>query len=297
MTTNVSTGLFYSRSTASMQKLQAQFDRLNEQVSTGKKLLAPSDDSVGYQRLQVINRANADGVQDAANVTLAQASLQQAGSTLSQMTERLQRASELVLQGKNGTNSDTAKAAIATELEGILQSIVTLANAKDARGMPMFGGKDIGAAVTPGAAGALGFAEGKAAAMPLGDGQRVEVTVNAKEFLATKDGADLGSAITAMVAALRAGEALPEDAADTLGTVADQVVATQASLGAREVRVDLFAAQLKTAADDREVLRAGIEDADPTETIVQLQKTMTILQATQASFSKLSSLSLFDYLR
>lgn len=297
MTANVSTGLFYNRSTASMQKLQAQFDRLNEQVSTGKKLLTPSDDSVGYQRLQVINRANADGVQDAANVTLAQASLQQAGSTLSQMTERLQRASELVLQGKNGTNSDAAKSAIATELEGILQSIVTLANAKDARGMPMFGGKDTGAAVTPGAAGAMSFAEGKAAAMPLGDGQRVEVTVNAKEFLATKDGADLGSAITAMVAALRAGEALPEDAADTLGIVADQVVSTQASLGAREVRVDLYAAQLKTAADDREVMRAGIEDADPTETIVQLQKTMTILQATQASFSKLSSLSLFDYLR
>jgi len=297
MTANISTGLFYSRSTASMQKLQAQFDRLNEQVSTGKKLLTPSDDSVGYQRLQVINRANADGVQDAANVKLAQATLQQAGSALSQMTERLQRASELVLQGKNGTSSDTAKAAIATELEGILESIVSLANGRDARGMPLFGGKDTGAAVTPGAGGALSFAEGKAAAMPIGDGQHVEATVNAQEFLAVKDGADLGSAIAAMVAALRAGETVPADAADTLTTVADQVTATQASLGAREARVDLHAAQLKTAADDREVMRSGIEDADPTETIVQLQKTMTILQATQASFSKLSSLSLFDYLR
>ena len=297
MTTNISTGLFYNRSTASMQKLQAQFDRLNEQVSTGKKLLAPSDDSIGYQRLQVIARANADGVQDASNVKLAQATLQQAGSSLSQMTERLQRASELVLQGKNGTNSDTAKAAIATELEGILESIVSLANGRDARGMPMFGGQDIGAAVTPGAGGALSFAEGKAAAMPIGDGQQVEVTVNAKDFLAVQNSGDLGSAIAAMVAALRAGETIPTDAADTLAAIADQVTATQASLGAREVRVDLHAAQLKTAADDREVMRSGIEDADPTETIVQLQKTMTILQATQASFSKLSSLSLFDYLR
>ncbi|OWK30703.1 flagellin [Sphingomonas mucosissima] len=297
MSNNISTGLFYSRSTASMQKLQAQFDRLNEQVSTGKKLLAPSDDSVGYQRLQVIGRANADGVQDAANVKLAQATLQQAGSSLSQMNERLQRASELVLQGKNGTNSDTAKAAIATELQGILESVVALANGKDARGMPLFGGKDADAAVTKGSGSALRFAEGKAAAMPIGDGQSVEATVNARDFLATKDGADLGSAIAAIVAALRAGETLPSDAADTLATVADQVTATQASLGAREARVDLHAAQLKTAANDREVMRAAIEDADPTETIVQLQKTMTILQATQASFSKLSSLSLFSYLR
>jgi flagellar hook-associated protein 3 FlgL len=31
--------------------------------------------------------------------------------------------------------------------------------------------------------------------------------------------------------------------------------------------------------------------------VVELQKTMTILSATQASFTKLSALSLFDYLR
>lgn len=297
MSANISTNLFFNRSTASMQKLQAQFDRLNEQVSTGKKLLAPSDDSVGYQRLQVINRANADGAQDAANVKLAQATLQGAGSNLTQMTERLQRASELVIQGRTGTNSDTAKAAIATELEGILESVIALANGRDARGMPLFGGKDDGAAVARGAGGALAFAEGKAAAMPIGDGQSVDATVNARDFLAVKDSGDLGSAITAMVAALRAGETIPESAADTLATVADQVTATQASLGAREARVDLQAAQIKSAADDRELARAGIEDADPTETIVQLQKTMTVLQATQASFSKLSSLSLFDYLR
>lgn len=297
MSVNLSTNQFYNRSSASMQKLQAQFDRLNEQVSTGKKLLAPSDDSVGYQRLQGINRANADGAQDLANVKLAQATLQQAGSSVTSMSERLQRASELVIQGRNGTNSPAAKQAIATELASIMESIVTLANGKDARGLPLFGGKDDGPAVTAGATGALGFAEGKAAAMPIGDGQTVEATVNAREFLAVKDGDDLGTAMAAIIGALRADEPIPDGAVDTLNTVADQVTATQASLGAREVRVDLQAAQLKTAADDREMVRADIEDADPTETIVQLQKTMTILQATQASFSKLSSLSLFSYLR
>ena len=298
MAVNLSTNLFYSRTTASMQKLAAQFDNLNEQISTGKKLIAPSDDSVGYQRLQVINRANADGVQDAANVTIAQSVLQQAGTSLSQMTEQLQRASELVIQAKTGTNSASAADAIATELEGILQSIVSLANGKDARGMPLFGGKDAdAAAVTLGAGGSLGFAEGKAAAMPIGDGQSVEATVNAKDFLSVEGGGDLGSALTTIVAALRADATVPEGASDTLTAVSDQVVATQTSLGAREARVDLQAAQIKSAADDREVTRSGIEDADVTETVIELQKTMTILQATQASFSKLSSLSLFDYLR
>ncbi|WP_085808271.1 flagellar hook-associated protein FlgL [Sphingomonas sp. TZW2008] len=295
MSVNLSTSLFYDRSTSTMQALQSKFDTFNEQISTGKKLLKPSDDSVGYQRLQGIQRANADGVQDAANVKLAQSTLQQAGTTLTQMTDRLQRAAELVVQAKSGTNSASAKAAIATELDGILQSVVSLANAKDARGMPLFGGKDDGAAATRNGDG-LTFAIGKAPAMPLGDGQSVEATVNAKDFLATPT-SDIAAALTAIVTALRADEEVPEGASDTLDTVADQVIGTQASLGARAARVDLFAAQLKSAADDREVARSGIEDADPTETIVELQKTMTILQATQASFSKLSSLSLFDYLR
>ena len=50
-------------------------------------------------------------------------------------------------------------------------------------------------------------------------------------------------------------------------------------------------------ADDREAKRSGLEDTDITTTVVELQKTMTILSATQASFTKLSALSLFDYLR
>jgi flagellar hook-associated protein 3 FlgL len=41
----------------------------------------------------------------------------------------------------------------------------------------------------------------------------------------------------------------------------------------------------------------ALEDTDVTTAVTQLQKTLTILQATQASFTKLTSLSLFDYLR
>lgn len=295
MSVNLSTSLFYGRATGTMQALQSKLDTLYNQASTGKKLIAPSDDSVGYERLQGIIRANVDGVQDSANVKIAQSVLQQAGTALTQITDQLQRASELVIQGKTGTNSPSARAAIATELEGILASVVSLANSKDARGTPLFGGKDGDAAVTSDG-GELRFAEGKAAAIPIGDGQSVDATVNAETFLRT-DAGDLGSAIVAMVAALRAGEEVPASAADALTAIATETTATQASLGARAARVDIQAAQIGAAADDREIARTGIEDADITATITELQKTMTILQATQASFSKLSGLSLFDYLR
>ena len=83
----------------------------------------------------------------------------------------------------------------------------------------------------------------------------------------------------------------------TIAIDTSAVGGTHASLGARAARVDLVAGQLTTAAADREDTRSGIEDVDVTKTITELQKTMTILQATQSSFSRLSSLSLFDYLK
>ena len=77
----------------------------------------------------------------------------------------------------------------------------------------------------------------------------------------------------------------------------DQVGSTRTSIGARAFRMDLEAERLAEVDDMRESTRSGIEDVNPATAIAELQKTLTILQATQASFSKLTSLSLSDYLR
>ena len=79
--------------------------------------------------------------------------------------------------------------------------------------------------------------------------------------------------------------------------IRDSVATVQASVGAREARVELQQGLQQAASTDRAQLRSSIEDVDPVETITKLQQTMTVLQATQASFTKLSSLSLFDYLK
>ena len=53
----------------------------------------------------------------------------------------------------------------------------------------------------------------------------------------------------------------------------------------------------REAQTDRTELRSSLEDVDVTQAYTELSKTMTILTATQTSFSKLSQLSLFNYLR
>ncbi|MCK9826141.1 hypothetical protein NOCD_21865, partial [Nocardioides cavernae] len=106
--------------------------------------------------------------------------------------------------------------------------------------------------------------------------------------------------LAAIATALQSDDFTP-DALDTsladISAASDQVSTVQASLGARAARVDLETSRLKDTGVDREATRSALEDTDIPTAVVELQKTMTILSATQASFSKLSSLSLFDYLR
>ncbi|WP_375270311.1 flagellar hook-associated protein FlgL [Sphingomonas sp.] len=309
MSVSLSAGGFYGRSAASMNALTQRAEVLQTQVSTGRKLQAPSDDPVAYQRLQSLRTAGANDVAFGANVKIAQSVLAQADSTLGSIGEQLQKANELVVQAGNGTLSADAKKAIATQLKDVLSSIVGLANARDARGAPLFGGSEVLAAgqaetpaVTQVASGALAFAAGQPTAIPIGDGQTVQPSVAAGDVLKLKGadgkaGRDLGEVLTAMVATLEAGGAPSTDDVADLSAIAAQNTQAQASVGARAVRVDLQAAYFTQVSTDRETARSDMEDVDVTTAITELQKTMTILSATQASFSKLSSLSLFDYIR
>ena len=104
-----------------------------------------------------------------------------------------------------------------------------------------------------------------------------------------------------VAAALEAGEALSDEdgaaAIDDLASANAQIAAARGAAGARAARIDLLQAQATEVAADREAERSGLEDTDIAAAFADLQQTLTVLQATQASFGKLSQLSLFDYLR
>ena len=296
----LSSSLFYDRTSASMSSLTAQAQTLQDQISTGKKLTAASDDVVAYQQLRAIAAATADGTADAANIGVAQTRLTGADTTLTAITTQLQRASELAVQARNGTLNDSDRASIATELGTIADTIASLANTQDANGQPLFGGADTGAAVVTNADGTHTLAGSATPSVPIGAGQSVVPGENATAVLGLPGGRNMIDMIAGLAATLKAGgdtSAALGDAMADLTAATTQVSDVQASLGARGARLDLVSAQLTTAATQRETRRSALEDTDVTQAITDLQKTMTVLQATQASFTKLSSLSLFDYLK
>lgn len=271
------TSYFFDRNRDRMTALTSAADRLQQQIATGKKLTTASQDAAGWQRLQGLVQAKSDAGAYNANITLAQAVLAQTDSTLGSVQTQLQRANELTIRANSGVLSVTDRAAIAEELDTIVADLASLADTKDVRGQPLF--------------------DATAAPIPLGDGISVYANSDRAAVFGT-----IGAALAAFATQIRTGDGsnVAADSAVALDAIKDSitgVAAQQGSVGARAARIELFAATAQDVATMVEGQRSSIEDVDWTTAIADLQKTMTILDATQASFAKLSQLSLFDYIR
>jgi len=105
---------------------QQQTDLL--QLATGRKINQPSDDPAGAAQLvqNLDQQSQADSFQRSMSSVNGQ--LSTADSTLNSVTTALQRAISLGTEGANGTLSDSDRASVATEVQGIQAQLISLAN-------------------------------------------------------------------------------------------------------------------------------------------------------------------------
>lgn len=296
----ISSNLMFDRSATRMSALMSTATKLQTQIATGKKINTPSENVAVAQQIAEFDRKDADAASYATNLKLSESLLKQADSTLGSITDQLQRATELVTQAATGTLSDANRRVIGGELSAVVDALVGLGNAKDLRGQPLFGSAAGTDAVIRNANGSFTYnAAPKLSEIPIGDGVTIQATETASRIFNSSAGDTLAQ-LAQLAAALQTGgdqSAAARAAIDPLKTASDQVSVVQASVGARAARVDLQQGLLANANLDRAELRSSMEDVDVTEAYAELSKTMTILSATQQSFSKLSQLSLFNYLR
>lgn len=303
-TMRVTTAQSFDRPTLMMASLNKQADTLQTQIATGSKIAAPSDGASGWQQLAGLKRAGADDKAYAANIKTAQSLLADTESALDAVTTQLQRAKAFAVQANSQTLTPEARASILKDVEAIIADLMGVANQTDSRGHPLFGGAAGEAAFAKQADGSIAYVGAdEAITVPVGDGVSIAAAeTGARAFggiAGTNGTTDMFAILTAFAAALApdAPEGGIDVAMDDLDAALAQVDTTRASVGARAFRMDLEAERITDAGIAREATRSGIEDVDTSEAITQLQKTLTVLQATQASFTKLTSLSLFDYLR
>ncbi len=136
----VSTYGSFLNSLHAMQRLQEALDSRQRQISSGRRILQPSDDPIGSARSIELGEALSRLEQFERNGTIAGNRLSQEEAALTSVNNVLQRVRELSLQANNATQSNETRNLIALEMREQLNNLVQIANQKDGSGSYLFAG-------------------------------------------------------------------------------------------------------------------------------------------------------------
>ncbi|WP_420600140.1 flagellar hook-associated protein FlgL [Neptuniibacter sp.] len=136
----ISTQQVFISNVDNITKTNADLFKTQQQLSTGKNVLQPSDDPLASAQIQKFKKEIARTEQFAGNIEVAQRRLSLEEETIEQVNNLSIRLRELAIQGKNGTLTSTDRVAIASEVGEIVKSLDSLMNTKDVQGEFLFSG-------------------------------------------------------------------------------------------------------------------------------------------------------------
>ncbi|EAR63095.1 flagellar hook-associated protein FlgL [Neptuniibacter caesariensis] len=136
----ISTQQVFLNNIDNISKTSADVFKTQQQLSTGKKVLQPSDDPLASAQIQKFKKEIARTEQYNSNIEVSERRLQLEENTIEQINNQSIRLRELTIQGKTGTLNDTDRAAIASEVDQIIKSLDGLMNTKDVQGEFLFSG-------------------------------------------------------------------------------------------------------------------------------------------------------------
>jgi flagellar hook-associated protein 3 FlgL len=136
----ISTSQMYDMSVARMSEQQNALNKTQQQVSTGRRILTPSDDPAASASAVQVSQLDTMNAQFQKNRDYAKNSLGIEDGILQQVSDLIVNAKSLATSAGNGTLANSDRADIATELKGQLQQLLGLANSKDGAGNYLFAG-------------------------------------------------------------------------------------------------------------------------------------------------------------
>ncbi|MDX2505217.1 MAG: flagellar hook-associated protein FlgL [Gammaproteobacteria bacterium] len=322
----IATSTVYSQGVTAINTQNFKLNKTMMQLSTGKRIVVPSDDPAGAARVLGLNQAKSRTGQFQDNISTVKSSLQIEETALNGAVNSLQRIRELSIQANNDTYNATQRSDIALEIQEQLEAITSFANTTNGNGEFLFGGFDnrdapfvnnSGTIEYQGDQGQQFLQIGATRQIASGD-NGFDVFMNIKGT--TKiDPANLSPmSVFAVVGELEAVLSTNQGLVDppppavpvttetfhdsmsriignidqALGHVADAQAAIGARLNATESQENVnedYLVQLASTLSDT-------QDLDYTEAISRLQQQQIGLQASQQTFTKIQGLSLFNFL-
>ncbi|HEY6897305.1 MAG TPA: flagellar hook-associated protein FlgL [Rhodocyclaceae bacterium] len=136
----VSTGMIFNAGNGGIQSRTSDLLKTQQQISSGRRMLTPSDDPVAAARALELQQAQSINNTQGSTRTDAKNSLGLVDNQLGSASDLLTRIHELTVQAGNAALSDQDRQSIATELRSRYQELLGIANSTDGAGRYLFGG-------------------------------------------------------------------------------------------------------------------------------------------------------------
>lgn len=316
----VTTSQIFNSGSRGIQRNQSDLFKLQNQLSTGRRILAPEDDPVAASQALVVTQSRGINAQYLDNQGSARDQLSLVENKLNSVGQELQNIFERTVQAGNGTLSSEQRGMIAQELRGSLDNVVSLANSQDGNGLYIFSGFQahtepfaVAGNPSPYSLGSqyLGYqGDDGQRLLQVSPSQEMAITETGSEvFMRVRDGQgnltgrSMFDSIKNLIDTLdpaTAGVTLDQNAyrqaMNDMNAVVAHVSRVRTSVGARLASLDSLQSSAQDLNLQYDQRLSELQDLDYSKAISDLSQQQIQLEAAQKSFKQTSQLSLFDIL-
>jgi flagellar hook-associated protein 3 FlgL len=306
VSTRITTGMVQRSVLADLNRVSERLTRTQEKIASNREITRPSDDPFNTSRALALRESLEGTQQYQRNVLDAQGWQEASEQALSQITESVEKARELLVQGSSDSADDAAREAIAKEVDQLIAGIKQSANATY-KGRYVFSGTRTDQAPYPmpePAAPARDTFHGVSVQIErqIGPGVTMEVSVNAGDVLGGGQVAgDTGllSVLRTVADHLRAGDgaALRDTDLSAVDKGLDDLLGVRALNGSRQNRLDSALSRLSQVEESTLSQLSETEDADIAKVLVEFNSQQAAYQAALKAGANIVQVSLMDFLR
>lgn len=298
------TSAFYERSLTQMSDLRASLEQLQTQISTGVRIERGSEDPAAASRLRTLARTERLSEVHADNADKLARDLTEAGDEALGVANLLSRARELAILAANDPTGESGRAAIAEEIAQLELELFDRANAQTLTGEPLFAGTAAGPAYLRAPDGTVSYnGNAEIASVTVAPGTELERGLTGPqlfEFDLNGTPTSAFAVLSTLSAALQPGVPDPAAAAraaiEGLDAAIDTTTRSQTVLGTRLAWVEVIQDNEADRALSLDERQSDLGDTDLGDAIARMQQTLTALEASQSSFTRVANLTLFNAL-
>lgn len=304
----ISTTLYFDRATQQLGDVQGELAKTQEQLSTGKQIVKPSDSP---DKASLVTRLESElARQSSYQNTLKSVNtrLQTEETALTNTSDVLTRMKELAIQASSDSLSPADRQSISLEISSLKEQALSLANIQDTNGNYLFAGSRVGSpAFSKNAIGQVVY-QGDESRMKVavGDNRRMNLNMpGADAFVkvlrvdnkGNKFGVGFFQAIDDLANAVKSSDHTNmQRGIAEIDTLQQGVSNAAAQIGTDMNVVDMQNSVLDEVTLRLKITKSDAEDLDYTSAITKMNKDQLALEAAQSSFAKISQLSLFKYM-